>query len=154
MMPLCTGMTAQKIVYTINYRSEMVRSMATMEVVSESEPLKTRTFIACNISLDSIFFVDEKDTWSYPVVPESIIKDPDGISTEFIADTGNGFIQVIIMDKFEDWFNNSSLIHKRLTPWSAILMIEIDKSGMPKMNSSGFFMTHYNISDITLPHYN
>jgi hypothetical protein len=82
------------------------------------------------------------------------VKDTVGIKIEFAVTTSEGFMQVIIMDKFQDWFNNSTIVHKRDSPWADILIIEIDNTGMPKMRPNGFIINHYYISDITIPHYN
>jgi len=125
-----------------------------MEVVSESDPVEKNIFIAYNTCLDSLYFADEKGIKSYSIIPETIVKDPAEIKIEFVVNTQDGFIQVIIMDKFEDWFNKSIIDHKRVTDWNIIIMIDIDHSGIPKMSPLGFILNHYYISEITIPHYN
>jgi len=145
---------SQKIVYTVNSQSEIIRNINTMEVVSESDPVKKKIFIAYNACLDSMYFTDEKGTDSYSIIPETIVKDTAGIKIEFAVTTSEGFMQLVIMDKFQDWFNNSTIVHKRDSPWADIFIIEIDKTGMPKMRPNGFIINHYYISDITIPHYN
>jgi len=150
----CTTIMSQKIVYTVNYRSEIIRNINTMEMVSESEPTQRKIFVAYNVCLDSLYYADEKGTKSYSIIPETILKDTAGIKIEFVVNTLEGFMQVVIMDAFQDWFNNSTIDHKRDNQWADILIIEIDKTGMPKMRSSGFIINHYYISDITIPHYN
>jgi len=150
----CTTIMSQKIVYTLNYQTEMIRNINTMEVVSESDPVGKKTFLAYNVCLDSMYFVDEKGTKSYSIIPETIVKDTAEMKIEFEVNTSDGFMHVTIMDKFQDWFNNTIIDHKRDTPRADIFIIEIDKTGMPKMRSSGFIVNHYYISDITIPHYN
>jgi hypothetical protein len=145
---------SQKIVYTVNYQTEIIRNIKTMEVVSESDPTEKKIFIAYNACLDSMYFADETGTKSYSIMPETIVKDTAGIKTEFAVNTSEGFMQVIIMDKFQDWFNSSTIDHKRDNHWADILIIEIDKTGMPKMRPNGFIINQYYISDITIPHYN
>lgn len=150
----CTTIMSQKIVYTVNSQSEIIRNLNTMEVVSESDPVKKKIFIAYNACLDSMYFADETGTKSYSIIPETIVKDTAGIKIEFEVNTSEGFMQVVIIDTFQDWFNNATIDHKRDNRGVDIITIEIDKTGMPKMRPDGFIMNHYYISDITIPHYN
>jgi len=151
---LCTTLMSQKIVYTVNSHSEIIRNINTMEVVSESDPVEKKIFIAYNACLDSMYFADEKGTRSYSIIPETIVKDTAGIKIEFAVNTFEGFMQVVIIDTFQDWFNNATIDHKRDNHGADILIIEFDKTEMPKMRPAGFIMNHYYISEITIPHYN
>ncbi len=138
----------------MNSQSEIIRNINTMEFVSESDLTEKKIFIAYNACLDSMYFADDKGTKSYSIIPETIVKDTAGIKIEFAVNTSEGFMQVIIIDKFQDWFNNATIEHKRDNHWADILIIEIEKTGMPKMRPNGFIINHYYISDITIPHYN
>jgi len=138
----------------VNSQSEIIRNINTMEFVSESDLTEKKIFIAYNACLDSMYFADDKGTKSYSIIPETIVKDTAGIKIEFAVNTSEGFMQVIIIDKFQDWFNNATIEHKRDNHWADILIIEIEKTGMPKMRPNGFIINHYYISDITIPHYN
>ncbi len=154
MMLFCTSMMSQKIVFSVDSQTEIIANINTGEPVNESDPVKKKIFIAYNTCLDSLFFADQYVTKSYSIIPETIIKDPAGIRIEFAVNTPEGFMQVTIIAKFQDWLNNTVIDHKRVPRWADILMIEIDKSGMPKMKPAGFVVNHYSVSDITLPHYN
>jgi hypothetical protein len=82
------------------------------------------------------------------------VKDTAGIKIEFAVNTSEGFMQVVIIDTFQDWFNNATIDHKRDNRGVDIITIEIDKTGTPKLRPEGFIMNRYYISDITIPHYN
>jgi len=144
---------SQRIVYTIDYQTKRVFNTNT-QTFRESDRVKKEIFISYNACLDTMYFADDNGIKSFPIIPETIVKDSAGIRLDFRVSTQKGFMYVAIWDKFNDWFNNTNIDHVRNTSWSDIWLIETDNSGTPKMVSSEFVINIYHISGITMPHYN